>query len=173
MAKDPRYKSGEHHYGEPDEDSTKETLEALSTIGAVGAEIRSVRREMKSEFRHFGARFDDSLNSIRDLASALQAMSTEHAGNLVRIRSLEKRVGTVETTTRLAPAAAATEPETGWIKTLAKNPAIPWAVASLLALAMILAAITGRGVDGLIPHRAAQISPETAGTPAVNVNVKE
>ncbi len=170
MAKDPRYKSGEHHYGEPDEDSTKEQLEQLSTIGAVGAEIRSVRREMKNEFRHFGARFDDALNSIRDITAGHQAVSVEHAAQLVRVKGLENRVKDLEQDGR-AGAKPGESSGGSWMKVAAKNPSIPWVIAALLALAMVLAAITGRGADGLIPHRAT--TPDAPAAPAVNVNVKQ
>ncbi len=165
--KDPRYKSGEHHYGPDDDDSSKESLEQLSTIGAVGAEIRSVRREMKLEFRHFGKRFDDALESIRVIAAGHQEVSTEHAGHIVRLNGLENRMRDVEESGRI-PVKAGEGSGGSRMKIAAKNTTIPWLIAGLLALVIVMAALTGRRTDDLIPRHTT--SPDA---PAVNVNLKQ
>ena len=141
MAKDPRYKSGEHQVPE----ETPESLEQLSTIGAVGAEIRSVRREMKIELKHIGERLAETVTAIQNITSEHQGARENSAVNLVRIKGLENRVKVIEADGKQACASD------GWLKTLAKNPSLPWVVAALLGLVIVMAAVTGRGADSLIP----------------------
>ncbi len=156
MAKDPRYKSGEH----PAPDNTPaEELEQLSTMGAIGAEVRSIRREAKLQFHHLGTRIDDALSALRDVTTAHQGTQNEQSANMVRVKGLETRVKNLEESSKKPDE---NEKSSSWKLKLAQNTSIPWVLAALLGLAMVLAAITGRGASSLVPYNKAPTATATS-----------
>jgi len=187
--RDPRYRSGEHLASEGD---STDSLQSLQTNGAVTAEIKAhrrevrqalgsiqdlmhteldgVRKEMSLQFKHFGTNLENIVATVRDITKSLNDGREHCASHDSAITAVNKRVDRLETVEqRYAKSSSTATGSTSasnpnfWAA-LASNPWIAWAIAALLLGLFLLAAITGRPASTFNPMH----SPSPSHGPAAS-----
>ena len=180
VPKDQRYRSGEHLAPEGD---TTDSLPTMQLNGAVAAEIKAhrrevrqglvnlegvmhseltgVRKEMSLQFKHFGDNLNQIVSTVRDITKSLNEGREHCASHDSAIIAVNKRIDRLETVEqRYAKSASAptaptnsTQPTNFWAA-LASNPWIAWAVVVLLLAVLVLAAVSGRPATTFNPFHA-------------------
>jgi hypothetical protein len=147
--RDDRYRSGEHH---APADSTDELVQ-LSTIGALAAEVRAVRRESRMQLKHIDDRIDTFLTQMRDVSLSLQQGREHCASHDSAITAINKRVDRLEKVETYGKATSANPTQhQHWASAIANSPLAPWIIL-LILLILFLAAGTGRDASSFNPFK--------------------
>lgn len=161
-----RYRSGEHHV--PDGDTT-DPMPALSTLGALAAEVRANRRENRLQLKHIDDRLDAFTTQMRDITKSLQQGREHCASHDSAITAVNKRVDRLEEVEthgkKSGTAAHAAQPQ-HWLGAVLNSTLAPWLIL-LLILIIFLAAGTGRDASSFNPFQPKGSSdhPTPGGTP--------